>query len=158
MTVDSRNAMALFGDSGGGHGSTRPGPSEGGRDDTVRVFLCDDVPEFRALMRFALEEDPGLLVVGEAGDGNGAVDGVVSSGADVILLDLAMPDRDGLETIPRIREAAPGCSIIVLSGFSEERLGAQVREAGAHGYVEKGESFAGIRRAVRRAIAPANSR
>jgi two-component system response regulator DesR len=102
-------------------------------------------------MRFALEEDPDLQVVGEAGEGNSAVEGVVATGADVILLDLAMPDRDGLETIPRLRETAPGCAIIVLSGFSEARMGAQVREAGAQGYVEKGESFAGIRRAVRQA-------
>jgi DNA-binding NarL/FixJ family response regulator len=127
------------------------GQGREGSRETVRVFLCDDVPEFRVLMRFALEEDPALHVVGEAGNGNAAIDGVVATAADVILLDLAMPDRDGLETIPRLREAAPGCSIVVLSGFSEARMGTQVRDAGAHGYVEKGESFAGIRQAVRRA-------
>ncbi|TMK40602.1 MAG: response regulator transcription factor [Actinobacteria bacterium] len=148
--------MTPFGmstDGGQEQGPAGLGQGIGEKRDTIRVFLCDDVPEFRALMRFALEEDPVLHVVGEAGDGETAIEGVVSTAADVILLDLAMPDRDGLETIPRLREAAPSCSIIVLSGFSEARMGTQVRDAGANGYVEKGESFAGIRRAVRRATA-----
>jgi DNA-binding NarL/FixJ family response regulator len=115
----------------------------------VRVLLCDDVPEFRILVRFALEADPTLEVVGEAGDGEQAVAQVAARRADVILLDLAMPNVDGLEAIPRIRAAAPGCKILVLTGFSERRLAAQALQAGAHGYIEKGESFAGIRRALR---------
>jgi DNA-binding NarL/FixJ family response regulator len=117
--------------------------------DAVRVFLCDDVPEFRILMRFALEEDPRLQVVGESADGAGAIEGVVERRADVILLDLAMPHTGGLGAIPKIRTAAPACKILVLSSFSERQMGSQVREAGAHGYIEKGESFAGIRRALR---------
>jgi DNA-binding NarL/FixJ family response regulator len=115
---------------------------------SIRVYLCDDVPEFRALMRFALEDDQDIEVVGEAGDGHGAVAGVRETLPDVILLDLSMPDCDGLEAIPRLREVAPDTSIIVLSGFGAGRMGPQVLAAGAHRYLEKGESFAGIRRAV----------
>ncbi|HEX2017166.1 MAG TPA: response regulator transcription factor [Solirubrobacteraceae bacterium] len=115
----------------------------------IRVFLCDDVPEFRALMRFALEDDEQLQVVGEAGDGQAAVEGVASTRPDVVLLDLSMPTCDGLEAIPRIRHVAPETAVIVLSGFGAGRMAPQVLAAGAHGYIEKGESFAGIRRAVR---------
>lgn len=120
---------------------------------SIRVYLCDDVPEFRALMRFALEDDQELEVVGEAGDGHAAVAGVQESSPDVILLDLSMPDCDGLEAIPRLRQVAPDTCIIVLSGFGAARMAPQVMAAGAHGYIEKGESFAGIRRAVHEAVA-----
>jgi DNA-binding NarL/FixJ family response regulator len=118
---------------------------------SIRVYLCDDVPEFRALMRFALEDDRDIEVVGEAGDGHAAVEGVSETRPHVVLLDLSMPDCDGLEAIPRLREVAPDTAIIVLSGFGAGRMSPQVLAAGAHGYIEKGESFAGIRRAVHEA-------
>jgi DNA-binding NarL/FixJ family response regulator len=117
----------------------------------VRVFLCDDVPEFRALLRLVLEGDGGLTVVGEAGDGEACVNGVRETDADVVLLDLSMPGRDGLEAIPMLRSAAPNCAIVVLSGFDADRLGPQVIGAGACSYVEKGDSFDTICRAVREA-------
>jgi DNA-binding NarL/FixJ family response regulator len=117
----------------------------------VRVFLCDDVPEFRALLRLALEGDEQLTVVGEAGDGDACVAGVSATRADVLLLDLSMPRRDGLEAIPMLRSTAPDCAIVVLSGFDAHWLGPQVIGAGAASYVEKGESFETIRRAVREA-------
>ena len=61
----------------------------------VRVFLVDDVGAFRALMRFTLEEDPRIQVVGEAADGCEGVHGVEELKPDVVLLDLAMPVLDG---------------------------------------------------------------
>ena len=107
--------------------------------DPVRVFVCDDVAEIRVLMRFTLEEDEGLAVVGEAADGEGAVAGVLDTRADVILLDLSMPGMDGLEAIQRIREVAPDTGIVVLSGFSARRLGEAAMDIGADRYLEKGE-------------------
>jgi DNA-binding NarL/FixJ family response regulator len=120
---------------------------------SIRVYLCDDVPEFRSLMRFALEDDQDIEVVGEAADGHGAVSGVRETLPDVVLLDLSMPGYDGLQAIPRLREVAPDTSIVVLSGFTAARMAPQVLAAGAHSYIEKGESFAGIRRAVHEAVA-----
>jgi len=118
------------------------------RDDSIRVFLCDDVPEFRALMRFALEDDPRLEVVGEADDGQGCADCVADKQPDVILLDLVMPGCDGLEAIPLIRDRAPETAIVVLSSHSQERMAPQALAAGAAAYVEKGSSFDEIRSAV----------
>jgi len=116
--------------------------------DCIRVFLCDDIPELRALMAFSLEDDERLVVVGEAGDGHGCVRGVSETQADVVLLDLSMPDCDGLHAIPLLRQQAPACAIVVLSGLDAARMAPQVMAAGASAFLEKGESFSRIRDAV----------
>ncbi len=122
-------------------------------DDPARVFLCDDVAEIRVLMRFTLEEDPELEVVGEAADGEAGVAGVLDTDAEVILLDLSMPGMDGLEAIGRLRERAPRAGIIVLSGFPAERLGVAALALGADRYLEKNEPAEAIRAAVHESAA-----
>src|SRR3954453_6459806 len=120
--------------------------------DHVRVFLCDDVAEIRVLMRFTLEEDDRLEVVGEAADGEAGVAGVLDTKADVILLDLSMPGMDGLEAIQRLREVAPDTVIVVLSGFSAGRLGEAALQLGADRYLEKGEPAEVIRQTIHDAV------
>jgi DNA-binding NarL/FixJ family response regulator len=120
--------------------------------DHLRVFLCDDVAEIRVLMRFTLEEDDRLEIVGEAADGEAGVAGVLDTQADVILLDLSMPGMDGLEAIQRLRELAPDTVIVVLSGFSAGRLGEAALELGADRYLEKGEPGEIIRSAIHAAV------
>jgi CheY-like chemotaxis protein len=73
----------------------------------ISVFLVDDVPELRALIKIGMEDDPGFRVVGEAGDGRGAVGGIAATRPAAVLLDLSMPDMDGLEAILEIRKATP---------------------------------------------------
>jgi DNA-binding NarL/FixJ family response regulator len=114
----------------------------------VRVFLVDDVGAFRALMRFTLEEDPRIEVVGEASDGRAGVCGVAELKPDVVLLDLAMPVLDGFEAIPLILDRSPSTTIVALSGFTAERMAALCIESGAFAYLEKGEDAAVIREAV----------
>lgn len=115
----------------------------------VNVYLCDDVPELRKLLRIVLEEDPDLRVVGEAGDAETGIEEIAELQPDVVLLDLSMPGLDGLEALPLIRRAAPETSVIVFSGFTEARMGALVLERGAARYIEKGEPLEEVRRAVR---------
>jgi DNA-binding NarL/FixJ family response regulator len=114
----------------------------------VRVFLCDDVGAFRALMRFTLEEDPRIEVVGEAADGCEGVAAVERLQPDVVLLDLAMPLLDGFEAIPLMLACAPRTTIVALSGFTAERMAAPCIASGAHAYLEKGEDVAVIRDTV----------
>ncbi|TMK97361.1 MAG: response regulator transcription factor [Actinobacteria bacterium] len=124
---------------------------EGAGDGAVRVFLVDDVGAFRTLMRFTLEEDPRIRVVGEAADGCEGVTGVEELKPDVVLLDLAMPVLDGFEAMPLILERSPGTTIVALSGFTAERMAQLCIASGAHAYLEKGEDAAVIREAVLRA-------
>ena len=119
--------------------------------DPLRVVLCDDVAELRTLMRFALEEDGDLVIVGEAGDAITGVERITDLQPDVVLLDLSMPGMDGLEAIPLVRARSPRTAIVVFSGFAEERMRGPALELGADQYVEKGADLAEVRAIVRAA-------
>ena len=91
--------------------------------------------------------------MGEAADGRTAIEGIAETRPQAVLLDLSMPDMDGLEAIPRIREDNPDLAIIVLSGFSVDRMGGHALDRGADSYVEKGTPIQEIREATRVAVA-----
>jgi len=116
--------------------------------NAIRVFVCDDAPAFRDLLRMALEQDGDLSVVGEAEDGE-AVDAIAPATPDVVLLDVSMPGIGGLEALPRVRELAPGARVVVLSSFSADEMADAALAAGADRYLDKRESFATIREVVR---------
>jgi DNA-binding NarL/FixJ family response regulator len=119
----------------------------------ISVYLVDDVPELRELVKYGIEEDPGFEVVGEAGDGRSAIEGIAETRPAAVLLDLSMPDMDGFQAIPEIRRGNPDLAIIVLSGFSADRMGGAVIKRGADGYIEKGSPMQELRDATRTAVA-----
>jgi DNA-binding NarL/FixJ family response regulator len=122
-------------------------------EEPISVYLVDDVPELRELVKYAMEGDPGFEVVGEAGDGRTALEGIAATRPAAVLLDLSMPDMNGLEAILAIRTSDPDIAIIVLSGFSVDRMGPQTLERGADRYVEKGTPMEDLRDATRTAVA-----
>jgi DNA-binding NarL/FixJ family response regulator len=103
-----------------------------------RILLVDDHPLTRSALAGLLTQH-GFDVVGEAEDGGEAVDRAAELAPDLILLDLSMPGIDGLTALPRLREAAPSCEVVVLtaSGTEDNLLGA-IR-GGAAGYLLKSE-------------------
>lgn len=107
----------------------------------ITVFLVDDVPDMRMLLRLVLEADPELRVVGEAGDGAVAVEEIGRAQPDIVLLDLSMPGMDGLEAIPLIHEVAPGTRIVVFSGYTAGRMAETALARNAARYVEKGSDI-----------------
>ena len=115
----------------------------------VDVYLCDDVPELRQLLRIILEEDPALRVVGESGDAEVGIEEIAELQPNVVLLDLSMPGMDGLEALPLIRRASPGTRVIVFSGFTADRMRTIALAHGADRYIEKGEALEDVRQVIR---------
>lgn len=103
-----------------------------------RALLVDDMVPLRQLLRLTLERSGHFEVVGEAGNGRDGIKAAEALQPDMVLLDVSMPLMDGLEALPRIREAAPDTTVVMLSGFSELRLGADAAAGGAAAYLEKG--------------------
>src|SRR2546423_5203771 len=108
-----------------------------------RILLVDDHPLTRSAVAGLLQQH-GFDVVGEAADGESAITRAAELSPDLILLDLSMPGLDGLSALPRLREAAPSCEVVVLTASGEEtNLLAAIR-AGAAGYLLKSEPPARI--------------
>jgi NarL family two-component system response regulator LiaR len=100
----------------------------------IRVFIADDHTIVRKGIRAVLEVVPDIEVVGEAEDGRDAVYRVAELEPDVILMDLVMPEMDGIEAIQRIQERQPGAHILVLTTFAGEDKIFPAIKAGALGY------------------------
>ena len=118
---------------------------------TIRVLVCDDSDAFRALLRYTLQEDPGIEVVGEAADGMAAIHAAERLQPDVVLLDLTMPILDGMDAIPAVLERAPSAQVVALSGWGADRVEQAALDQGAIAYVEKSDDVEALRAAVRAA-------
>ena len=116
----------------------------------VRVYLIDDHPVVRDGFARALMDEPELCVVGQAGTAAEALKGVVSSKPDVILVDLNIPDRDGIELIAALRVATPDAKLLVLSCYDDEFRVAEALRAGAQGYLVKTSQLEEIIEGVKR--------
>jgi DNA-binding NarL/FixJ family response regulator len=119
--------------------------------DRVRVLICDDVAMLRELLRYELEEDDDVVVVGEANNGLDSVRLVNELQPDVVLLDLAMPGIDGLEALSLMRAAPNPPTVLVHSGFDAGTMRDRVLALGAAAYLEKGGNLREVRDAVLRA-------
>ena len=107
-------------------------------DPSPRVLVVDDHPLTREALA-ALLEQHGFAVVGQASDGGEAIEAARRLAPDLVLLDLSMPGIDGLQALPRLRAAAPGCEVVVLTASgTEENLLAAIT-GGAAGYLLKSE-------------------
>lgn len=104
----------------------------------VRVLLADDHDLVRAGIRALLQNIGNVEVVAEAGEGHEALQMIAEHQPDVVLLDIAMPGMNGLETTARISKEFPGVRVIILSMHSGEEYVLQALRAGASGYVLKG--------------------
>lgn len=106
----------------------------------LRILLADDHEMVRRGLRSVLEGHPGWEVCGEATTGRQAVELAGSLQPDIVILDITMPELNGLDAAPRIREAAPGSEVLILTMHSSERFVREVLAAGAKGYVVKSDA------------------
>jgi two-component system response regulator DegU len=117
---------------------------------TIRLMLVDDHKMLRQSLRRSLE-DEGFYVVGEASDGGEAVRLVPAAKPEVILMDISMPDMDGIETTRRILQNAPEKRIVMLTMHADKDLIDAAIKAGAVGYLTKDCSIDEVAEAVRMA-------
>ena len=114
----------------------------------LSVYICDNYGALRDLMRFALEDDPRVKVIGEAEDAITCVRELPEARPDVLVLDLRMPGVTGLEAVPEIRNASPDTRIVVYSQYIDERTEAELAEAGVEAWVRKDEDLSDLRAKV----------
>ena len=103
----------------------------------VSVVLVDDSVDVRTLVRMRLESSGDFDVVGEAADGEHAIELVVREQPELVLLDISTPAMDGLETLPAILAVRPATAVVMFTGFGGADLLAHVRELGATDLIEK---------------------
>ncbi len=106
----------------------------------IHVLVADDHPLIRDSLRTLLTTEPDLELIGEAVDGEEAVEKAMLLKPDVILMDLVMPKKDGLQAINEIKRVNPDISILVLTSFSDEDKVFPAIRAGALGYLLKDAS------------------
>ncbi|MGM1062262.1 response regulator [Saccharothrix sp. Mg75] len=114
----------------------------GDRSGPVRVLIADDQALFREALATLLEVQPGIEVVGEAGDGEQAVRRCAELRPDVVLMDLRMPVLDGIAATDRLRVEQPGVRVLALTTFDDDADVFAALRAGAVGYLLKDVSSA----------------
>jgi DNA-binding NarL/FixJ family response regulator len=117
--------------------------------DPIRILLVDDQRLMREGLRTLLELEPDLQVIGEAGEGQAALDAYAAIEPDVVLMDIRMPGMDGVEATRRMRERWPGARVIILTTFDDDASVFEGLRAGALGYMLKDVSGHDLAEAVR---------
>ena len=115
----------------------------------IRVVIADDHPAYRKGLSSMLEDEPDLALVGEAESGREAISLAEQCSPDVVVMDLRMPDVDGIEATRQLRERVPGTAVIVLTMFEDDQSVFAAMRAGARGYLLKGAEQDEIVRAIR---------
>src|SRR4051794_28729529 len=121
-------------------GSADPRPSRYGRlmsDQPSTAVIVDDAVEVRLLVKHQLGLSGRFVVVGEGATGQEAIEQVRRHRPDLLLLDVSMPDMDGLEALPHVRAASPETVVVMYTGFDEGGLAARAQSLGAAALIEK---------------------
>jgi DNA-binding NarL/FixJ family response regulator len=118
-------------------GTEQPVAGSTRADGAIGVFLVDDQAMVRAGFRMLVESQPDLTVVGEAGDGEEALDQLAHTPADVVLMDVRMPRVDGVEATRRLRERAGAPRVVVLTTFDLDEYAFAALRAGAAAFLLK---------------------
>lgn len=117
--------------------------------DRIRVALADDQRLLREGLRIIIEATPDFDLVGEAEDGEAAIELGATMRPDVLLMDIRMPRRDGIEATARVRDVAPQTRVLLLTTFDTPELVVEGMRAGASGYLLKDCSAEELRAAIR---------
>jgi two-component system invasion response regulator UvrY len=118
----------------------------------IRVLIADDHAVVRQGLKQILGETPGMLVGGEATNGQEVLDRVRAETWDVVVLDISMPDRSGLDVLKVLKAERPAMPVLVLSMYPEDQYAKRVLKAGASGYLTKDSAAEELVRAIHKVV------
>ena len=118
----------------------------------IRIMLVDDHTMVREALRTVLEQDNGMQVVAEVGDGETALRMADELAPDVVVMDVAMPGQSGIETTRRLLAAHPEIKVLALSTYLDRRIVQQMLDAGARGYIVKSAAGAELKQGIRSVV------
>ena len=118
----------------------------------IRVLIADDHPLLRSGLKQVLAQEPDVAVLGEAENSQEVLELLAEKKWDVVLLDIAMPGRSGLDVLHEIRNQHPSLPVLILTVHAEEQFAVRAIKAGASGYLTKSEAPAELVRAIRRVV------
>jgi CheY-like chemotaxis protein len=145
---DARTAGSTAAETQGTTGKEAPAPLP-----KIRVVIVDDHRIVRQGLVMVLQSEPDIAVVGEAENGQQAMEMARQLKPDIVLMDMSMPVMDGVQATQRIRQDLPETHVIGLSMYTEKAMMARMRAAGAEAYVNKGGDPAELLRIVRQVVA-----
>ena len=114
----------------------------------IRVVIADDHRLFREGIRLILRQEKGIKIVGEAANGPQTIDVISDLKPDVVLLDITMPEMDGIQVIASIKEKSPKTKALMLTASMDEAMILKALKAGAKGYLSKDASVSGLIKAI----------
>lgn len=116
----------------------------------IRILIADDHAIIRKGLKQIIEENPEMTVTAEASDGVEALRKIRESGCDVVLLDISMPGKNGIDVLKQVREEYPRLPVLILSMYPEDQYAVRLIKAGATGYLTKECAPAEVVNALRR--------
>ena len=118
----------------------------------IRILIAEDHAVVRQSVKVMLEMEPEFTVVGEAEDGQQALDLAKKVDPDLILMDIRMEGMDGVEATRKLRERSPSIGVLILTGFGDDAVLLQAVEAGAQGFLLKDASAEELKKAILRVV------
>jgi two-component system, NarL family, invasion response regulator UvrY len=116
----------------------------------IRILLADDHTMFREGVKQLLSRAPDFVVADEASDAAQVLEKAQRVPCDVVILDISMPGRDGIEVLKQLKQSNPHCHVLILSMYPEEQYAFRAIKAGASGYLTKNKASAELMEAIRR--------
>lgn len=118
----------------------------------IRILVADDHPVVRHGIKQMVTDTPDMRVVAEAATGKEVLDAIEGLACDVILLDLSLPDYNGLDVLKEIKLLKPGIAVLILSMYAENQFAVRALRAGASGYLTKESAPSELVGAVRKVV------
>lgn len=123
----------------------------------IRILIADDHEMFRdGIKRICWENNPDMAVIGEAATGHEVLEKISKQDFDVVVLDIAMPGLNGLDTLKQIKALKPKLRVLVLSMYPEEQYAVRAIKAGASGYVTKARASRELIDAIKKVASGSN--